>query len=131
MKIDDTNKKTTIRYKSKRRTGIKNKELYLEICKSLEQDKLTDDAVDMLVYMCNNATKKLKYKYPEDREDCISTAKMKCLLYWRNFKPELSKNAFAYFTQVIKNGYAEEFNRLRPIKDSDIISLSDENIHLF
>jgi hypothetical protein len=34
------------------------------------------------------------------------------LRYWQNFNEEKSNNAFAYFTQIVKNGYAKEYKKL-------------------
>jgi hypothetical protein len=38
--------------------------------------------------------------YPH-REDMIGDGIENCIMYFRNFNPERSKNAFAYFTQII------------------------------
>ena len=84
----------------------------------------------MIIKMSNETIKKLKYKYTLDKDDCIQTAQLKCLLYWKSFNPEKSKNAFAYFTQIIKHGYGESFNKLHPVKAANVISISDESIRL-
>ena len=52
-------------------------------------------------------------------------------MYWKNFNPEKSTNAFAYFTQIVKNGFTESFNKLHPISEANTVSLSDENIRVF
>ena len=91
---------------------VKNADLRNEIIKSKAQDKLTPEALDMLILMAKKFTTKFNYTYPEDREDCISFAIMDCYMYWRGYNPEKSQNAFAYFTQMIKNGFAKGWRKL-------------------
>lgn len=114
----------------KKRHFVKNKDLYREIIISKEDGKLTANAVTMIIKMSNEAVKVLKYKNSDDRDDCVSTAIHKCLLYWKNFNPEKSRNAFAYFTQIIKNGFSESFNKLHPVSSANVVSISDESIRL-
>lgn len=117
--------------KKKNKLYVSNKEFYAEIIKSKEQDKLTDAAVTDIMRIAERAVNNLSYKYEEDRQDSIATALLKCMLYWRSFKPEKSNNPFAYFTSVCKNGYVESFNKLRPLKSATVISLDHEEIHMF
>jgi hypothetical protein len=44
------------------------------------------------------------------------------LKYWRNFNPKYT-NAFAYFTEIAKRGYAKGWNKLHPVKYKGTISL--------
>lgn len=106
---------------------VDNKDLLREIIKSKEQDKLTPRAAEMLVKMANEISKVFKYKYEEDRQDCIAAAIEDCLKYWRSFNPEKSTNAFAYYTQMIKNGAAKGWRELYPVKASQKVSISTEH----
>lgn len=114
---------------------VNNKDFYNQLIISKEQDELTPEAVDMIYRICKRAINNLSYKYPEDREDGIQTAALKCFMYWKKFDPENYDNPFSYFTQICKNGYAESFKKLRiikgPLKESDIISISHDDITLF
>lgn len=101
------------------------------ILESLEQDELTDDAIMYLMRIANEVSKKLKYKNPKDREDCISTALETVLKYWRGYNPEISNYPFAYYTQMISHALAKGWHELHPIKSVNKISLSNENIHSF
>ena len=103
---------------------VKPKELYEEICISLEQKKLTKKAEEMLILIAQRANTKLRYENPMDREDCISFAMLDLFKYWDRFKPEKTTNAFSFFTQVAKNGYAKGWNKLHPGKYKGTISLS-------
>lgn len=106
---------------------VKNKDLLAEIIKSKEQDQLTSKAMEMLMKMAREISKVFKYKYEEDREDCISYAIEDILKYWRNFDPNKSSNAFAYYTQMIKNGFGKGWRALYPIKESKKVSISSED----
>jgi hypothetical protein len=86
----------------------------------------------MLFKICKKAIGKLSYKYPDDIDDGVSTAMEKCLRYWKNYDDTISLNVFAYFTSMVRNAYAESFNKLRGgIKQSDIVSLSDDFSNIF
>lgn len=111
---------------------VKPKELYLEIKKSQEVGELTPQAVQMLMKMCRRTIGKLSYKYPDDIEDGVSTAQEKILRYWKNFDGNITTNAFAFFTSIIKNAYAESFNKMRGgMNQRDVVSLSDDFSGLF
>jgi len=101
------------------------------ILESLEQDELTPDALMYLMRIANEASKKLKYKNPKDREDCIGTAQEVILKYWRGYNPEKSSYPFAYYTQMVVHGLAKGWHELHPIKTINKVSLSHENIHSF
>lgn len=106
---------------------INNKELLSEIIKSKEQNKLTPRSVELLWKIAKESNKRLKYKEPKDKEDCISSAMLDLLRYWNRFNPEKSTNAFAFFTQIAKNGFTKGWNELHPVKQSKKISISNES----
>lgn len=107
---------------------VRNADLLAEIMKSKEQDKLTDEAAKMFVQIATKMSTMLKYNNPDDREDCISAAVLDCLRYWRNFDPTITKNAFAFFTSVIRNGYAKGWRQLGKMQcpDSLRVPISDD-----
>lgn len=109
---------------------VKNSELLTEIKISKDQGKLTDRAVKMLVLIATESNKRLSYKDEMDREDCISTAILDLLLYWDRFKPELSTNAFAFYSQVAKHGFAKAWKKLHHPDKGQTLSISDNNIYL-
>ncbi len=107
---------------------VNNKELLREIIESKRRDELTPRAVDLIIRMSHEMSKVLKYKHPEDREDCIASGIADVVKFWRNFNPEKSENVFAYYSQVIKNGMAKTWNVIHDHKSTDFISLDDEFI---
>ena len=102
---------------------IKNKDLYEEIIKSKEMNELTPRAQAMLMLLAQRASSKLSYSNPDDRQDCISSAYLDLWRYWRSFNPEKSKNAFAYYTEICKKGFAKGWNQIHPKKYAGTISI--------
>tara|TARA_Y100000389_G_scaffold196351_1_gene229154 strand:+ start:1367 stop:1723 length:357 start_codon:yes stop_codon:yes gene_type:complete len=103
---------------------LNNGDLLQEIVKSQEQDELTPKALKMLMMLAERSSAKLTYRNPEDRKDCIACAYMDLYRYWRNFNPEKSNNAFAYFTEIAKRGFAKGWNKLHPKKYGGTISMN-------
>jgi hypothetical protein len=109
---------------------VKNRELREELIKSKAQNELTPIALDMFILMANKFSTKFKYIYKEDREDCIQFAIMDCYCYWKGYNPEKSANAFAYITQIIKNGFAKGWRKLYGnMPKSKKISVSQNKIY--
>lgn len=109
---------------------VKNADLRDEIIKCKEADELSPEALDMFILMAKKFSTKLNYVHPEDREDCISFAVMDCYQYWRRYDPEISQNAFAYYTQIIKNGFAKGWRKLYGnFPKSKKISVSNNKIY--
>jgi len=109
---------------------VKNADLRNEIIRCKINDELSNEALAMFMLMAKKFSTKLNYIYPEDREDCTSFAVMDCIQYWRGYNPEKSANAFAYYTQIIKNGFAKGWRRLYGnMPKSRKISISSGNIY--
>ena len=109
---------------------VKNKDLREQLVVSKEADVLTPEALDMFILMANKFATNFTYIYEEDRQDCIAFAIMDCYQYWRGYKPEKSANAFAYITQIIKNGFAKGWRKLYGnMPKSKKISVSQNNIY--
>lgn len=103
---------------------VNNKELREEIILSLEKGELTRKALNMLILIAENANYKLMYVKEEDKDDCIQHAKLDILKYWKGYDPKFP-NAFAYYTQMAKNGYAKGWNKLYPKKYHGTISMDN------
>ena len=93
---------------------INNKEFTQSVIESKEKDELQPFTIECFVMLANRAVERLYFKDYRDKEDCIQSALVDCIKYWRNFDPEKSDspNAFAYFTQMCKNGYAKEWKKI-------------------
>ena len=103
--------------------SINKAEFTNEIILSKEKGELTRKAVDFFVKLANHAIRALPYTDPRDREDCIQFALLDMLLYWKNFDPKVSDNAFAYFTGMAYHGYAKGFKKIHKAGTPEFISL--------
>lgn len=101
---------------------LNNKDLHDQIVESQKNGQLTSTAEKMLMMLAERANRKLTYTRYEDREDCIQQARLDLLKYWKGYKP-VYKNAFAYYTEIAKRGFAKGWNRLYPKKYTGTISL--------
>ena len=103
---------------------INNADFVKEIMLSKERGELTRKAADYFVKLANHAIKALSYTDPRDREDCIQFALLDLTLYWRNFDPAVSSNAFSFFTQIAYHGYAKGFKKIHKTNSVETISIS-------
>jgi hypothetical protein len=109
---------------------VKNKDLREQLIISKEKNELTPAALDMFILMAHKFSTKFTYIYEDDRKDCISFAIMDCYMYWRGYDPAKSENAFAYISQVLKNGFAKGWRRLTGnFPKSHKVSLSKGDIY--
>ncbi len=108
---------------ARKRKYLNNRDLLEEIIKSKELDELTPKALKMLMMLADRCSTRLPYNNPDDRQDCIAVAYMDLYKYWRNFNPEKSTNAFAYFTEICKRGFAKGWNKIHPKKYGNTVSI--------
>lgn len=106
----------------RKKNYLNNKDLYNAIVESKEQDKLTPTAEKMLMLLAERTINKLTYVSEDDRMDCLQFAMLDLLKYWRNFNPDYP-NAFAYFTEIAKRGYAKGWNKIHPQKYKNTLSM--------
>ena len=95
---------------------LNNEDLLNALRSSKIIDKLNIDAIQLFNKMIVHIGTEFSYEYSEDREDCAAEAIYNVLKYWRDFDETRTTNAFSYFTQAIKNGYAIGLNKLYPWK---------------
>jgi hypothetical protein len=79
---------------------------YKEICKAAEAANKEVPPIPNYIGECwmkiaENLSHKPNFVNYPHREDMIGDGIENCLMYFRNFNPERSKNPFAYFTQII------------------------------
>lgn len=94
---------------------INNKDFTDEIIKCKHNNgELSKFAIECFISLANRAVDRLYFQDPRDKEDCIQSAILDCLKYWKSFDETKSENpnAFAYFTQICKNGYAKEWKKI-------------------
>jgi len=106
----------------RKKNYLNNKDFHAEMSLSKEQDSLTPTAEKMLLLLAEKAINKMRYVNEDDRHDCLQFAILDLLKYWRNFNPKYP-NAFAYFTEIAKRGYAKGWNKIHPQKYKGTISI--------
>jgi DNA-directed RNA polymerase specialized sigma subunit len=103
---------------------VKNSDLMQAIIESKKKGQLTQETIKMFHLMIQGISKKMAYKDPEDKEDCMSFAMEDLCKYWNRFDPEKSNNPFAYYTQIAKNGFAKGWKKIHPPKSPKTIPFS-------
>lgn len=111
---------------ARKKDYLNNKDLYDQMVLSKEQNKLTPEAEKMLILLAERTINKLSYVNEDDRQDCLQFALLDLLKYWRNFNPQYP-NAFAYFTEIAKRGYAKGWNKIHPVKYKNTMSIDRIN----
>jgi hypothetical protein len=101
---------------------LNNKDFHAAMSESKDLDKLTPTAEKMLMLLAEKAINRMRYVNSDDRNDCLQFAMLDLLKYWRNFDPKYP-NAFAYFTEIAKRGYAKGWNKIHPQKYKGTISI--------
>lgn len=93
---------------------VNNKDFTNAIIECKKDGVLSQFAINCFIALANRAVNKMYYEDYRDREDCIQSALLDCLKYWKGFDPEKAEvpNAFAYFTQICKNGYAKQWKAI-------------------
>ena len=110
----------------KSKNYLNNRDLYDKMVLSKDQDELTKEAEKMLILIAERAINKMTYVSEDDRLDCLQFAILDLLKYWRNFNPKYP-NAFAYFTEIAKRGYAKGWNKIHPKKYKGTLSLGNHS----
>jgi len=106
----------------RKKNYLNNKDFHAAMSESKELDALTPTAEKMLMLLAEKAINRMRYVNSDDRDDCLQFAMLDLLKYWRNFNPKYP-NAFAYFTEIAKRGYAKGWNKIHPKKYGGTISI--------
>jgi hypothetical protein len=79
---------------------------YKELCDKAEKENLPEPRIPNYIGECflkiaDHLSRKPNFVSYSFRDEMISDGIENCLMYFRNFNPDKSKNPFAYFTQII------------------------------
>lgn len=122
------------RVRRKSTNYLNNRDLLAETVKSLEQDEMTDKLTRMLMKLVERYGKKGNFANYTYNDDMQAYALMMLVRTWRSFKPDRSSNAFAFFTQCVKNSFIQYLNqerRQRDIRDEMLVSKGLSPSHTF
>lgn len=96
---------------------INKRELLYEILLSKGVGKLTDRASYLIYLLCQKAMKKTSNKdYDNDYDDYLQNAYLTIYNNWWKFNPDVTNNAFAYYTEMHKRAILELYNILYDFK---------------
>jgi hypothetical protein len=105
---------------------VDNQQFYEQICLSLAQQHLTPAAEKTIILIANRLITKFNYHNLADKHDCLQEGLLEAFTNWHKFKPDRTTNAFAFFTQLLKNGMMRGHNKLyRAKKVWGVINLTD------
>jgi len=112
--------KKVFKKKRRRRTKhdyIDKKELLAEVIGCKEVDVMSNKLASMLQLIAKKFAQSRNlagYTYSEDMQ---AFAMMMLVKTWRAFKPEKSNNAFAFYTQCIKNSFIQFLNQEKAVRN--------------
>jgi len=95
----------------KKATYLKNKDLLAEVIKCREDGKMSDTLAKMLQLLTAKYGRSSQFGGYTFNEDMQAYAMMMLCKTWVGFNPERGSNAFAYYTQLIKNSFKQFLNR--------------------
>ncbi len=90
---------------------LKNKDLLAEVIVCKELGYMSDKLARMLQLLTAKYGRSAQFGGYTFNEDMQAYAMMMLCKTWIAFKPERSSNAFAYYTQSIKNSFKQFLNR--------------------
>ena len=90
---------------------IRNKDLLAEVIACKEKGEMSDKLARMLQLLTAKYGRSAQFGGYTFNEDMQAYAMMMLCKTWVGFNPEKSDNAFAYYTQSIKNSFKQFLNR--------------------
>jgi len=108
----------------KKKNYLNNKDLLNQVLISKKQGSMTNLLAHMLQTLCRRYAKKGNFANYSYNEDMQGYAMLMLVKTWDSFKPEKSKNPFAFFTQCIKHSfiqYLKQERRQRDVKNEILI----------
>lgn len=99
---------TPVKPKRKRKSKyLDKKELLATTIDALEKGVLTDKLAAMLQLLTKQYATSARFASYSYNDDMQSYAMVMLVRTWNRFKPERSDNAFAFYTQCIKNSFKQ------------------------
>ena len=103
--------------KPKKVNYLNNKDLFADTVASLEAGQMNEQLARKLMMLVKRYARKANFANYTYNEDMQSYAIMRLVATWKAFKPEKSTNAFAFFTQCVKNSFMQYLNQERKQRD--------------
>lgn len=103
---------------------LNNKDLLADTVASLEAGQMSDRLAKKLMMLVQRYGRKANFANYTYNDDMQSYALMMLVRTWKSFDPAKSSNAFAFFTQCVKNSFIQYLNqerRQRDIRDEMLV----------
>lgn len=94
---------------------VNDTELMYEIILSKGLGYLTKKLENMIIIICNNIIRKMRYEDPMDRDDCLQTSILSTLESVLSFDEKKYKLSLPYCSELAKRGLAKGYNELNEI----------------
>jgi len=114
------------KYVRRIRSRIKSKEWMFEVIASHKAGKMSDRLGIMFTELVKRYANGPNFKPYVYNEDMQAYAMMMLCRTWHKFKPELSDNPFAFYTQCIKGSFCQYLHREQRERDIKV-ALEIEN----
>jgi hypothetical protein len=92
---------------------VDNRDMMKEVIISKATGILSPELLKQCMKIVKGVSKKFSYNDPEDRFDCECYAYEVIIKNWYHFNEDRYDNAFAYYTEIIKRGFAMQFKILQ------------------
>jgi len=101
----------TLEARKRERYYLTNEEFLEELKRYRETKIISDRLGEMFQKLSRKIANKPNFYNYTYREDMINEGVLTCITYIDNFDPNVSKNPFSYFTQIIFNAFIGWINR--------------------
>lgn len=101
----------------KKTNYLNNKDLLADTVESLEKGQMSDKLALKLKTLVERYAKKANFANYTYNDDMQGYALMMLVRTWTSFDPAKSSNAFAFFTQCVKNSFIQYLNQERRQRD--------------
>lgn len=100
---------------------VNPEKLYYAVLECKQKNTLTKECYSYFQKMITKILNMNKYPLQDDYDDCFATAMSYCWTSIKAFDPNITTNAFSFFTQTIKNAITLSWNKLYPKKYKNTI----------
>lgn len=112
--------------RKKKKKYLNNADLLIEVIKSQQNKKMTNELAQMLQMLCDNFARKPSYANYTYIDDMKAYAMLMLVKTWDKFNAEKSNNPFSFYTQCIYHSFIQYLHSERKQRDiRDIILIEN------
>lgn len=114
--------------KKKEKGYLSNSEMFKEVLKCQENDKLSEELGTMFMIMAKRIATKPNFSGYSYKDEMIGNGVVACCGALHKFDPNKSENTFAYYTSIIHNAFIQILNKEKKQQDIRDALLVKENM---